>query len=210
MRPQRIYAYIITHDSGYAPNPFHGWCTLACCKPAIRRTARTGDWVVGITSARRGRPQRLVYAMRVDDVLTFARYWRDERFAAKKPVWAPRDQVSVESVGDNCYEPVGRGLPRQVPCRHSRWDGKPDGGSRRRDLGGKHVLVSRRFSYFGTDAHPLPAGIPIPGIGHRVVNVVTEEGRRIVAALEKLPRGRQGRPQFFADAGVRCPKTQCG
>ncbi len=43
----RIYAYILKVDSGFAPNPFHGWCTLACCKPAIRRKARPGDWIVG-------------------------------------------------------------------------------------------------------------------------------------------------------------------
>ena len=28
-------------------HPFHGWCTLVCCKPAIRRKARPGDWIVG-------------------------------------------------------------------------------------------------------------------------------------------------------------------
>nr|WP_269667332.1 hypothetical protein [Polaromonas naphthalenivorans] len=28
----------MTHDSGFAPNPFHGTLTLATCKPGIRRT----------------------------------------------------------------------------------------------------------------------------------------------------------------------------
>ena len=27
----------MTSDSGFAPNPFHGACTLACCKPKIRK-----------------------------------------------------------------------------------------------------------------------------------------------------------------------------
>ena len=194
----------------YAPNPFHGYCTLACCKPAIRRTAKKGDWVVGITSASKGRPQRLVYAVRVDEVLSFAAYWKDRRFAAKKPEWSPHDKPNTASVGDNCYEPVGRGLPRQIPCRHSRSDGAPNGGSRRRDLSGKRVLVSWSYSYFGEKGHRLPAGVPIPGIGHRVVNVDTPEARRIAAVLKGLPRARHGRPQLFADEKVRCPRSQCG
>ena len=210
VRLQRIYTYIITHDTGYAPNPFRGYCTLACCKPRIRRTARTGDWVVGMTSARRGRPQRLVYAMRVDRVLTFSEYWKDGRFEAKKPVWSTHDEPTVASVGDNCYEPVGRGQPRQVPCRHSRRDGSASGGARRRDLSGKHVLVSWTYSYFGAKRRRLPAGLPIPGIGHRVVDVVTPESRGIVAALARLPRGRRGPPQLFADKRVRCTGSRCG
>ena len=32
-----VYEYVMTSDSGFAPNPFHGACTLACCKPKIRK-----------------------------------------------------------------------------------------------------------------------------------------------------------------------------
>ena len=32
-----VYEYVMTSDSGFAPNPFHGTCTLACCKPRIRK-----------------------------------------------------------------------------------------------------------------------------------------------------------------------------
>ena len=41
-----LYSYVIKHDSGFAANPFWGYCTLADCKPAIRRTAKVGDWIV--------------------------------------------------------------------------------------------------------------------------------------------------------------------
>lgn len=44
-----VYSYIVTHDTGFAPNPFHGVLTLACCKPAIRRAAEVGDVIVGLT-----------------------------------------------------------------------------------------------------------------------------------------------------------------
>ena len=34
-----IFSYVITHDSGFAPNPFGGFLTLATCKPKIRKSA---------------------------------------------------------------------------------------------------------------------------------------------------------------------------
>src|SRR5262249_55154673 len=46
-----LFSYCIPYDFGSAPNPFWGLCTLAICKPDIRRTANVGDWVVGTGSA---------------------------------------------------------------------------------------------------------------------------------------------------------------
>lgn len=209
-RAQRIYSYIVTHDSGYAPNPFRGYCTLACCKPAIRRTAKKGDWIVGITSKRRGVPQRMIYAMRVDEMLSFSEYWADPRFAAKKPVWSPHDRPTVASGGDNCYQPIGRGRYRQLRCRHSHRDGRPNTVKMRRDLSGERVLVSWTYAYFGEKPRELPKGIPIPQRNHRKVVVDTPAARTIVRRLARLNRGRHGRPQMLADSGVRCPKSRCG
>ncbi len=42
-----IHSYIVRYDSGFAPNPFYGFCTLATCKPDIRKHAQVGDWIVG-------------------------------------------------------------------------------------------------------------------------------------------------------------------
>ena len=44
----RLFSYVVAHDTGFSPNPFFGYCTLACCKPVIRRSAQAGDWVVGL------------------------------------------------------------------------------------------------------------------------------------------------------------------
>ena len=41
----KLYSYCLPYDDGAAPNPFWGTCTLVICKPAIRRTARVGDWI---------------------------------------------------------------------------------------------------------------------------------------------------------------------
>ena len=35
----KVFSYVVMSDSGFAPNPFHGTCTLACCKAQIRRSA---------------------------------------------------------------------------------------------------------------------------------------------------------------------------
>ena len=46
-----MFSYVITHDSGFAPNPFQGFLTLATCKPLVRKTAKVGDVLVGTGSA---------------------------------------------------------------------------------------------------------------------------------------------------------------
>ena len=43
-----LFVYVIARDFGFAPNPFHGVCTLATCKPGIRRSAKVGDWILGV------------------------------------------------------------------------------------------------------------------------------------------------------------------
>ena len=50
-----LYAYIMTDDKGFAPNPFSGICTLACCKPAIRRSV--ADYALAIHKKRFKRQQ---------------------------------------------------------------------------------------------------------------------------------------------------------
>lgn len=44
----KVHSYIGAHDFGFASNPFHGVCTLACCKPDIRQVAHVGDLVIGM------------------------------------------------------------------------------------------------------------------------------------------------------------------
>jgi Nucleotide modification associated domain 2 len=72
----KIYSYVLRYDDGAAPNPFWDTCTLAICKPTIRRKTQPGDWVIG-TGSKNSRcndglvhdlSDRLVYAVySVDD-----------------------------------------------------------------------------------------------------------------------------------------------
>jgi hypothetical protein len=161
----KLYSYIVKHDTGFAPNPFHGYCTLACCKPIIRRKAEKGDWVVGLTPKSAG--NKIVYLMRVDDVVpSFRDYWFDPRFKAKKPSYTGGIQ---KWCGDNIYEPKASGSYRQLRSMHSHEDGSEHAGNKTHDLSGKHILVSETFAYFGSNPKSLPSELRslIVGRGHR-------------------------------------------
>lgn len=191
----RIYCYILRHDSGFAPNPFHGWCTLACCKPGIRRTAGPGNWIVGISPRKHG--NRLVYAMRVKESLSFKAYWRDPRFQAKRPRWDAAEIVG--RCGDNCYRYRGHGEYEQVR-RSGHWgkDDRENLDAKQHDLRGKHVLVARRFCYYGVDAIEFPFPFATPGRFTRV-NFQPAEQAELLAFLEDLPQGVRGKPRRWPD-----------
>ena len=92
----RLFSYRIVHDSGAAPNPFWGRCTLAICKPAIRRAAVPGDWVLATGSLHSSvgdLSHSVVYAMRVDDRMSMEDYDRytGEALPEKIPDFRSRD-----------------------------------------------------------------------------------------------------------------------
>jgi hypothetical protein len=110
----KIYSYVVDHDDGYAPNPYFGMCTLCRCKFSkkaeetqgqrgrknIVELAEKGDWVIG-TGGESGRSAghgKLIYAMRVDEKLSREEYYKDSRFAEKKPV---KNGVYEKTQGDN-------------------------------------------------------------------------------------------------------------
>ena len=150
-----LFSYVVRYDSGFAPNPFHGYCTLATCKPVIRRIAQIGDWVVGTGSDEAGirHGEHLVYAMKVTECLSTTDYWHDPRFEKKKPNlllnW-------VTASGDNIYEPLGCGRWHQLHSYHSREDGSCMDKHVARDTGVQRILVSDEFIYFGGEGPRLP------------------------------------------------------
>lgn len=161
----KLYSYILRYDHGFAPNPFFGYCTLACCKPDIRRVAKAGDWIVGLTPKSFG--HEIAYYMKVSEVIpNFDAYWRDARFKLKRP--NPRGDALHRS-GDNIYEPLGEGKYRQLPSWHSRppFTSTEDPQEAERDLGGLRVLVSKDFAYFGSNPVPRPPSLECLIIGEK-------------------------------------------
>ncbi|MYF45725.1 MAG: hypothetical protein F4223_04670 [Rhodobacteraceae bacterium] len=169
-----LYSYIVAYDSGFAPNPFNGFCTLATCKPDIRKNVTINDWIVGTGSNRRGveRGGFLVYAMRVQEILTFSDYWKDSRFTRKKPNLSGSYRMAC---GDNIYcpNPDSNGWI-QLNSYHSWNDGTPRQKHINRDTSIDRVLVSNEFVYFGAEGpeitNELNAELVHKGRGYRKFN----------------------------------------
>jgi hypothetical protein len=75
--------YVVDRDFGFAPNPFHGFCTLATCMARIRAKAERDNWIVGMGGRRLKATGRCVYAMRVSDTETFDQYWAKKEYLDK-------------------------------------------------------------------------------------------------------------------------------
>jgi hypothetical protein len=140
----RLCSHVVTYDTGLAPNPFHGYCTSAVCTPShMRAKADRGDWIIGNSPKIDG--NRLVYAMRISQVISMDLYYNDPRFQKKKP---KIDGEPAEQCGDNLYYTGKDGSWRRLPSRfHNDCDSFiKDVG---RDFRGRPVFVSEHFYYFG-------------------------------------------------------------
>src|SRR4051794_22002633 len=99
-----VFTYVVEHDLGFAPNPFHGFCSLACCKPRIREKARLGDYILGTGAVKPKLRGYLTYWMQVDEIVPFDEYWIDKRFRRKKPAMGG---TTFLRYGDNIYHRDG-------------------------------------------------------------------------------------------------------
>ena len=151
----RAFIYVVARDFGFAPNPFHGVCTLATCKPGIRSSADVGDWVIGLGGARLGATGKCIFAMHVSEKLSLDEYWMDSRFRDKKPV---RNGSQRMLVGDNIYH-RNRISQKwiQEDSHHSLADGNTNEYNLARDTSSEWVLISERFFYFGVNAPEVPS-----------------------------------------------------
>jgi hypothetical protein len=160
----RCYIYVVDRDFGFAPNPFHGYCSLATCKPGIRRKAEIGDWVIGMGGTRLRATGRCIFAMCVTEVTSFDEYWQNPRYLDKKPV---RNGSSKMMVGDNIYHRnVSTGEWLQFDSHHSNPDGTANEHNVINDTSTNRVLLSNHFYYFGKHAAVVPIEI-LNALGYR-------------------------------------------
>lgn len=165
----RLYSYRVARDYGFAPNPFHRYCTLATCKPQIRRTAQVGDWILGTGSKQRSRENHIVYAMHVTEALKFDEYWSDPRFIRKRPSFSSSKK---NAYGDNIYHHNTHSEEWiQEDSHHSHEGGRLNQANLRRDTSVDCVLTSESFIYWGGSGPELPGKfipeILAPGRGHK-------------------------------------------
>ena len=198
----RLFTYTIPVDDGAAPNPFRGMCSLAICKPGIRRVAKPDDWIAGLGS--KNAPSgdlsgHLVYAMRVEKVLLLKDY--DQQAASNWPHRIPKVQSAdlSERLGDCIYD-YSSGNAVQRSSVHGL-------GNEITDLAGLNVLISNDFYYFGNRAIPLPnCLLPIchQTQGHRSDSNAPYFDQFVswLRSLNLSPGQMYGWPDFIVDWGT--------
>ncbi|MBE5934278.1 MAG: hypothetical protein E7262_00615 [Lachnospiraceae bacterium] len=152
-----IYCYKIIRDYGFAPNPFFNVCTLATCKPQIRKSAKIGDWVAGFGGLKTSVPNKLVYLMRVDNIKTFDEYWHDAEFLCKIPRF---DKKYSYCYGDNIYHHNEKGEWIQELSHHS-YEDRTNYVNLTHDTSVDRLLISYTYWYFGEKAIELPQDLAL-------------------------------------------------
>jgi hypothetical protein len=110
----------------------------------MRAKLKGGNWLIGISPKRDD--NRLVYAMRISEVLKMAEYFKDKRFAAKKP---KQTGTPIEQCGDNIYYQHG-GKWKRLPSPFHKKSRDFDKDK------GRPVFVSDHFYYFGDQRVSVP------------------------------------------------------
>jgi hypothetical protein len=139
--------YVVREDTGLAPNPFWGWCTLAVCTPNHQGTKlQPGDWIAGFLTKARG--HRFLYAMEITEILDLDAYFHDARFQSKKPNLRGTWQ---ERCGDNFYSRNSDGTWIQHRNRFHLSE-----SLKRQDTKHARAFVASRFWYRGKSAVSAP------------------------------------------------------
>jgi len=196
--------YVVDRDFGFAPNPFHGICTLATCKPRIRSVAKESDWVIGMGGSRLKATGRCIFAMKVSRSIAFNEYWLNPKYRDKRPV---RNGSLKMIVGDNIYHQAN-GEWIQLDSHHSYPDGSPNIHNVTNDTQTDAVLLSDHFYYFGSAAIEIPLEI-LQRLGyanqrnHRRFDIV--EAQSLITFIESscIPNHLQGDPFDFDSASAR-------
>lgn len=141
----KLLKYVMTHDSGLAPNPYFDVCSLALCTPNHKNARlEPGDWVVAHSS--KGTGQRLVYAMRLSKVLDMPTYFAD--FPEKRP---DPNGTYEQQCGDNLYYRDGDRWARMPSAEHNT----PHDFAKDRNRRVYLAEGAENYWYFGA-ASPLP------------------------------------------------------
>ena len=131
----RLFSFPVFFDGSVAPFVKDNLASFALAQPQVRAQARPDDVLLGLT-ADAGKV-RVVFVFVVDEVLSWPEY------AAKtRSEWRNRVPHNVLDAADAIWPPQSR-----FPL--SSWSGHGEGDFGRDVEVGRHVLLSRRFWYFG-------------------------------------------------------------
>lgn len=195
-----LFSYTIPVDDGAAPNPYWGTLTLAICKPVIRRTAKIDDWIVatGSKNTELGDLQhKIVYAMKVTNKMTLEQYDEYCRKILPKKIPNVKSSDTRFHIGDCIYDFTIDPKGKLRPSVHGL-------GNVATDLGGKNVLLSDHFYYFGNRPIDLPKKF------HRIVksnqghksksnNDIAQDFVKWIGGLNLILNKLYGEPQIPID-----------
>lgn len=197
-----LFSYVIVEDSGFAPNPFGGFLTLACCKQRIRTVASVGDYIIGTGSSRTVGTTKLVYAGEISEVVTMEDYGKLAKFKIKQPSesgpWWKR-------LGDSIYAKTEGRWKQHANLSH---------GTNRMelDLSGKNILICKRFWYFGDHPEEIPTQFHEfikKGPAHKRIQE-TPLVKQFLAWLNKKPTGIRSTDHLRDDQPQKCtPQAAC-
>ncbi len=148
-----LFSYVVARDYGFAPNPFFGVCTLATCKPRIRKAAMVGDCIVGTGSKPQNAQGFLVYVMRVSETMTYNEFWENRQFRQKKPNL--RGSIK-QAFGDNIYFRDVSGKWHQRDSHHSYANGLSNPHNINHDTQVDRVLIGTDYIYWGGCGPRIP------------------------------------------------------
>ena len=172
----KVHTYVIATDAGSAPNYDPPFVTLAVCKPRIRRKANIGELVLAFSgkAVNEFEPHAVVWAGIVAEKMSFAEYWQDKRFDAKKPYGSRHP--------DNFYRPDGKQLVWVSNTTHG-----PEATTR--DTGGLYVLIFNPSWRFGAHGPLLPEEfglrMTVGRRGEPLIDMSEPQWRRLKSWLDK-------------------------
>lgn len=180
-----IKSYVITHDYGFAPNPYGGFLTLATCKPKIRNSANIGDILFATGSTNSPYKDKIIYVGIIDKIIDMNEYFYGAEYECKKP----KNNTPMTRRGDNLYYQENDKWKQLSSDYH-------DIDAMEHDLKSKNVLICQDFWYFGNKAIAVPDNLIDVihyGRGHKNIDdpIFISEFLEWINAFEK---GLIGRP----------------
>ncbi|MDD5540197.1 MAG: hypothetical protein PHG61_05855 [Candidatus Marinimicrobia bacterium] len=171
------------YDTGLAPNPFHGKCTLAVCTPNhVRANLKQDDYIIGVAGVRLRQKLnlpsdswRLIYAMKVDEIKELDAYYNAADYKLKIP---KLNGSKIDMCGDNFYKLSNGKLAHTGESTDHDW---PEVNEQ--DCKGNRVFIGEPMFYFGSSAREIPSNTGwgsklIRQLNRRSVNVTYILGGR--------------------------------
>lgn len=200
VREGDIYLYKLTCDNGGAPCVHRGVLSLAICKPAIRKAAKEGDWIIGFGGKTvpdlKG---RLIYVAKITSVEEDGGYYKDARYRGRPD--------RIYRFTDPGYEYIPRSrFHDEDDLAHDL--GSPPHFERAR------VLLSDTFAYFGRnkktsidDIKDIYEALPRNFAKNHMEQVHERLERYIISVFAQFGPGEHGKPTH-GDCSVKCRESE--